>query len=141
MLRGENMKIEGKVFKEDGAWISEIKVLDLMTAEKTKKNAIQMMKHSIIDLLNDGSLRITVEEKERNNFLLKSNKPESIVSLILKRQRAKNNLSISDVVKRLGFSSRNAYARYEQTNTKISFSKFLELYNAITNDDIVLTSY
>lgn len=134
------MKLEGHIFKDGNVWISEIEMLDLMTFGTTKKDAANMMADAIQELIGDKKFKAQVDSQKDNFFTIKTNDDDKLISLILKRQRVKRNLSIADVVERLGFSSRNAYARYENTNTKISFSKFLELYRTITSDDIILKS-
>ena len=134
------MKLEGRIFKDGKFWISEIDILDLCTFGKTKKEAAEMMADAIQELVDSKGFKVIIDSQKENSFTIKTNDDDKLISLILKRQRVKRNLSIADVVKRLGFSSRNAYARYENTNTKISFSKFLELYRTITSDDVILKS-
>ncbi len=132
------MKLEGKVFKDGKYWISEIEMLDLCTFGTNKKDAAVMMADAIEELIDNEDFHAEVDSQEDNIFTIRTNDDSKVISLILKRQRTKRNLSIADVAKRIGSSSRNGYARYERTSTKISFAKFIELYKAITTDDFVL---
>jgi len=133
------MKLEGKVFKDGKFWLSEVPILDLMTQGTSKSDAIDMMASAIKDLAEERKgLKISIESTEGQTFVLGTNNPDKLISLILKRQREKEGLSIADVVNRLGFSSRNAYARYETSKVKLSMNKFLELYQTITKKDVIL---
>lgn len=132
------MKIEGKVFKDSNFWLIEMPILDIMTQGKTKKEALEMAKGSIEDLIDNFDFKIYLDSTSGENFVLSSNDTDSLASLILRRQREKNGLSIADVVDKLGFSSRNSYARYETSKTKISFSKFADLYSVVSGSDITL---
>lgn len=132
------MKIEGKLTKDSGFWLVEMPILDIMTQGKTKKEALEMAQGSIIDLVDDISFEVSLVSVTQNRFVLSSGSIDLLASLILKRQREKSGLSIADVATKLGFSSRNAYARYETAKTKISFSKFTSLYEAVSGSDITL---
>jgi transcriptional regulator with XRE-family HTH domain len=53
--------------------------------------------------------------------------------------REKEGLSLSAAAKRLGASSRNAYARYEQGKSVPSLKKLADLIEAMTGKDFVLS--
>ena len=59
-----------------------------------------------------------------------SNDNKVMVGLLLKRKRQLNKLTIQQVAERLGSTSKNAYARYEQGKTLPSIDKLQELLNA-----------
>jgi predicted RNase H-like HicB family nuclease len=132
------VKLEGRVFKDGKYWVSEVDILDLCTFGTSKKDAALMMADAIQELIDTKGFKAEIDSQSDDLFTIKTNDNDKLISLILKRQRVKRNLSIADVVNRLGFSSRNAYARYENSRTKISFSKFIELYKTITQDEPVL---
>ena len=51
--------------------------------------------------------------------------------MLLRRQRECHGLTLSEVAERLGQSSRNAYARYEQGKAMPSVEKLEQLLTAI----------
>jgi len=62
-----------------------------------------------------------------------------MISLLLRRQREKSGLSLSEVTERLGAKSRNAYARYEQGKSAPTLEKLDQLLKAVSPDqDFVL---
>lgn len=134
------MKIEGTVYKSGKFWLSEIPILDLMSQGKTKKEAIEMISDAITQLVHSKGFKVQFEfNSKKKEFLITSNSTDKVISLILKRQREKSGLTISDVTSKLGFSSRNAYARYESSKApSISFNKFIDLYSCITGADVTI---
>jgi len=57
----------------------------------------------------------------------------------LQRKREISGLSLSQVATRLGFSSRNSYARYEKGQSMPTIEKLSELLKAVDPDvDIVI---
>ena len=104
-------------------------MLDLVTQGHTKKEAVEMMADAIQCLVDKKSFKVNTDhESKEDTFLVYANDTDKLIALILKRQRAKHGLSIADVANKLGFSSRNAYARYETAKVKISFNKFIDLW-------------
>jgi hypothetical protein len=132
------MLVEGRVWREKTLWLIELPLLDVMTQGKSKKDALNMIIDAISVLVNKKGFEISVLETGGDSFYLSTQNDNELISLILKRQRSKEGLSLEEVKKRINASSRNAYARYEKGSTKISMSKFLELFHAITNRDIIL---
>ena len=62
-----------------------------------------------------------------------------MTSLLLRRQRERSGLSLTEVSERLGAKSRNAYARYERGTSVPTLSKLDELLRAVSPDrDFVL---
>lgn len=135
---GYGMKIEGSLYKDSSFWLAEMPILDILTQGKTKKEALEMAQGAILDLVDSSQLEISLVSNQGDKFVLGSNSTDLLASLILRRQREKNGLSIADVADRLGFSSRNSYARYETSKTKISFSKFNTLYSAVSGSELTI---
>ncbi|RKX58527.1 MAG: hypothetical protein DRP37_07900, partial [Thermodesulfobacteriota bacterium] len=72
-------------------------------------------------------------------FEVASSDSRHMVSLLLQRKRQLSGLSLSQVADRLGFSSRNSYARYERGQTVPTLGKLGELLHAVNpNADIVI---
>jgi DNA-binding XRE family transcriptional regulator len=70
---------------------------------------------------SDGSIQVLVD----------ANEPALLAAQVLKYQREVHGLSLADVAKLLGASSRNAYASYEQGRTEPTLSKYRELLHAV----------
>ncbi|HIP70308.1 MAG TPA: XRE family transcriptional regulator, partial [Anaerolineae bacterium] len=72
-------------------------------------------------------------------FEVGSADPKPMISLLLQRKRELSGLSLAQAAERLGASSRNAYARYEQGRAAPSIEKLNELLRAVSPDtDIVI---
>lgn len=63
-----------------------------------------------------------------------STEPARLAALVLTVQREHNKLSLADVAAKLGVSSRNAYARYEQGASVPTLDKYIELLAAVAPD-------
>lgn len=62
-----------------------------------------------------------------------------MIGLLLKRKREISGLSLAQVAKRMGMSSRNAYARYEQGTAMPTIEKLNQLFYAVSPDtDLVI---
>ncbi len=125
------MILEGKIRKHKKWWLIEIPVLDLLTQAKSKKEAYFMLGNALELLLNDKGLRIKIIPHSKNTFFLSSNNPISLLSLMLKRQRALKNISLSEMAKKLKTKSKNAYAQYEQGRSEPSLSKLQEFISVL----------
>ncbi len=67
-------------------------------------------------------------------FEVGSTDPKPLIILLLKRKRELSGLSLSQAAERLGASSRNAYARYEQGRSDPTVEKLNELLHAVCPD-------
>lgn len=122
----------GKVWKEDKFWLVEIPALDVMTQGGSRKNALLMIKDAIEELVNEKGFKIKVVPSEnKNEFIIYANDVAPLVALMLKRQRAKNGLTLADMQERLHAKSRNAYAQYEQGRSMPTVQKLVEFLNAM----------
>jgi len=64
-------------------------------------------------------------------FIVDGQPDKEWVALMLKRQRAKNNVTLDELAKRLKTKSINAYAQYEQGKNLPSLSKIQEFLSAM----------
>ena len=133
------MELEGKVWKDLDSlwWLVEISFLDVMTQGKTRKEALEMIKDAVMELLKDSyenslgkqfQLSVTLYE----NGVIGMGAPDEklLFALGLKRQRLRSGSTIRDVSKRLKSKSPNAYARYERALARPSIEKYAELLHA-----------
>lgn len=122
----------GKVWKDNKFWLVEIPALDVMTQGRSKKNALFMIKDAIEELVDEKGFHVKVVPTENEGeFIIYANDVAPLVALMLKRQRAKNGLSLSDMQERLHAKSRNAYAQYEQGKSVPTVQKLVEFLNAM----------
>lgn len=125
------MQLQGKVWKHKKDWIAEIPALDLMTQGKSRKNALKMAKDAICLLIHQKKFRLKVFPGKSGNFWITTDDIKWMLALILKRQRMKNNLSMSDVTRHLKVKSKNTYAQYEQAKSEPSLTVMQKLLHAI----------
>lgn len=131
------MELEGKMWKSKQFWLVEIPALDAMTQGRTKKEAFEMAKDLIKEMLInyfpdeiDDRFEINVIEYKRELIGITTNNNRLVLALSLRRQREKSGSTVREVTKRLGSKSPNAYAQYEKGKTRISLDQYERLLNA-----------
>ena len=125
------MRFSGKIYKDGKFWLAEIPILDLMTQGHTKKEAYEMIADMLESLADKKNFKILVFKKSKDLFEVGSLEPKHMISLLLQRKRELSGLSLSQVANRLGVSSRNTYARYEQGRSVPTVEKLNELLHAV----------
>ena len=133
------MELEGNVWKDPKSswWFAQISFLDVMTQGRSRKEALEMIKDAVIELLKDHyedllgkRFQLTVNLYENNIIGMGSSNDNLLLALGLKRQRLRSGSTIREVAKRLKSKSPNAYARYESAHSIPSFEKYSELLHA-----------
>jgi hypothetical protein len=133
------MRFSGKIYKDGKFWLAEIPILDLMTQGHTKKEAYEMVADMLESLANKKDFKVKVYIKSKDSFEVGSPEPKYMISLLLQRKRERSGLSLSQVAYRLGASSRNSYARYEQGKSAPTVERLNELLKAVCpQSDIVI---
>jgi hypothetical protein len=133
------MRFSGKVYKDGKFWLAEIPILDAMTQGYTKKEAYEMVLDMIKTMVNKEGFQVELFKGKNGAFEIASSDSRYMVSLLLQRKRQISGLSLSQVASRLGFTSRNSYARYERGQTVPTLGKLGELLQAVNpNADIVI---
>jgi DNA-binding XRE family transcriptional regulator len=125
------MYLEGKIWKDGRFWLIEVPSLDLATQGKSKKDACRMLQDAFLALLNQKQVHTKIILVDRNELLFDVSDETALLALILKRQRAKHGLSLSQMAKKLGTCSKNLYAQYEQGRSEPSLSKLQEFFSAM----------
>ena len=98
-----------------------------------------MGKDLVESLADVTHFSVDIHHMGGETFELSTSSPAELTRLILKRQRVRSGLSLSAVAERLGASSRNAYARYEQGRSVPSIEKLDALFRAVSPDrDIII---
>jgi len=133
------MELEGRIWKESDSswWLVEISFLDVMTQGRTRKEALEMIKDAVMELLTDSytdllgkRFQLTVTLYEDGVIGMGASEDKLLFALGLKRQRLRSGSTIRDVSKRLKSRSPNTYARYERAETRPSLEKYAELLHA-----------
>ena len=124
------MKFQGKAFKNGKFWLADIPFLELMTQGRTKKELLLMVEDLFVTLAGKKGFEVNVKCTKDGILEIGSNDNKVMVGLLLKRKRQLNNLTIQQVAERMGSTSKNAYARYEQGKTLPSIDKLQDLLNA-----------
>lgn len=133
------MRFSGKVYKDGKFWLAEIPILDAMTQGHTQKEAFEMVADMLETMVNKEGFKIQIFKGSHGEFEVGSIDSQAMISLLLIRKRQLSGLSLSQVAERLGVSSRNAYARYEQGHSDPTIEKLNRLLNAVCpNTEIVI---
>ena len=134
------MKFQGKAFKNGKFWLADIPFLELMTQGRTKKELLLMVEDLFVTLADKKGFEVNVKCTKDGILEIGSNDNKVMVGLLLKRKRQLSNLTIQQVAERLGSTSKNAYARYEQGKTLPSIDKLQELLSATGSfSDLVIS--
>ena len=132
------MRFEGRIVKEGRLWLVEISAFDALTQGRTKREAFAMAKDLIETMAGRTGFQITVYPAGQETFEIGANHTGIMLALLLRRQRERHGITLSEAAKRLGQSSRNAYARYEQGKAVPSVEKLEQLLKAIAPDQRIV---
>ena len=135
----DRMMLTGRIYKAKSAlWVVEVDAIGAYTQGDTRKHADEMLVDLIHTMLQAKDLQVTITDDGPDGaILIEADRPAVLAAMVLRYQRERNGLSLADVAKKLGASSRNAYATYEKGRTEPSLSKLGELL-AVVAPDIVL---
>ena len=133
------MRFAGRMYRDGKFWLAEIPILDVMTQGYTRKDTFEMVADLVETLADQDGFSVTVHAGKSGTFEVSSSDTRTMVSLLLQRHRELSGLSLAQVAKRLGVSSKNAYARYERGSSVPTVEKLNELLHAVALDkDFVL---
>ena len=133
------MRFSGKVYKDGKFWLAEIPILDAITQGHTRKEALEMVADMLEIMVKKEGFQTQFFKRSNDKFEVGSTDSRSMVSFLLQRKRELSGLSLSQVAERLGASSRNAYARYEQGRSVPTIEKLHELLGVVCpNTEIVI---
>lgn len=125
------MRFPGTLTKDGKYWLVEIPALDALTQGRTKAEALSMAADLVETMADTRGFRATVHTTGRNSFELGANRLDTLVALLLRRQRERQGLTLAEAAARLGQRSKNAYARYEQGMAMPTVVKLEQLLEAI----------
>jgi len=133
------MRLAGRVWKEGRHWLAEVPMLDALTQGRTRAEALRMLADLVATMSPTQGLRVEVVPGAGEDLELGVADVAALVAILLRRQREKHGLSLSEMAGRLGARSRTAYARYEQGRSVPTVAKLFELLAAVApGDDFAL---
>ena len=133
------MRLAGRMFKSGSFWVVDVPLLGVTTQGHTKNEAYVMIADAIEELVGKRGFSINVYPGPSGYFEIGSLDLPALIAFFLRRQRKKKGLTLEEAARRLGASSINAYARYEQGRSVPTVEKFRQLLAAISPDaDFVL---
>ena len=125
------MRFEGRVSRHGKWWLAEIPILDAMTQGKTRDEAFAMAGDLVESLVGRKGFEVTIDRLSGGRFVLGANDTAALIALLLRRQRQRAGLSLSEVSRAMGARSRNAYARYESGASVPTIEKLGKLLEAV----------
>lgn len=129
------MVITGRIFKASGPfWAAEAPAIGVFTQGTSRADAEAMLADAVQEVVHREGFSVTVERLDGDDVFIAPNDAGALAAYVLKYQREVNHLTLADVAKKLGASSVNAYAAYEQGKREPSLSKYLELLGAVAPD-------
>jgi len=133
------MRFAGRVFRVGKYWAVEVPILDVVTQGRTKKDALVMIADAIETLANRSAFNLDVYPGAGEYFEVGSKDQATLTALLLRRARQRAGLTLVQVAQRLGATSINAYARYEQGRSIPTVEKLSQLFSAVAPDrDLVV---
>src|SRR4029453_5355954 len=101
------MRFAGSIYKDGRFWLVEIPILDAMTQGWTRKEAFAMIADLLETLVDRPGFTVYGPSGGGNHFGGGASDMRPLVSLLLRRQRERSELSLADAAARLGVRSRN----------------------------------
>lgn len=136
------MRFEGRVEKQGRFWSIEVPILGVATQGRARADAYLMIADAIEMLVNKSGFSVEVFPGDGGYLEVGSADFSALTALMLKRQRMLNGVTLAEAASRLGATSPNTYARYEQGRTKPSLERLGRLLGAVSpgSDLLIVTS-
>lgn len=127
----------GQIAKQEGRfWSADIDAIGAHTQGTSRRDAMWMLGDAVEQMVNRDGFQATVTElaasgRKAFSVLVSGSQPAMLAMLVLRYQREVHRLTLAEVARKLGASSVNAYAAYEQGKREPTLSKYLELLAAV----------
>ncbi len=125
------MRLAGRIWKDGKFWLADVPMLDALTQGRSRRQAFRMIADLVETMADKKGFRVAILPGVRGTFEIGSDDAAALVAIMLRRQREKRGLSLSEVARRLGSRSKTAYARYEQGRSVPTVEKLFELLSAV----------
>ena len=134
--------LTGTVTKVRGGWMSVCDAVAAVGQGKTPSAAAAMLADAVVTVVDKDGFDATATEmgwidRSTMSVFIDTNMPRVLAAYMLLVQRELAGLTLTQVAKKLGAASVNAYAAYEQGKREPSISKLRELLAAV-NPELVL---
>ena len=129
------MRFEGQIKRAGRLWLIEAPAFDLVTQGRSRGEAFAMFTDALRSLCGKERLETLIFAKKHcAAFEFSASDDDCLVALLLRRQRQKHGLTLKAVACKLGSTSVNAYARYEQGRARPTLAKLGQLLRAVSPD-------
>jgi len=125
------MRFAGRVAKAGKWWAIEVPDLGAFSQAKTKKEAYAMIGDAVEAMIDKPGCKVDVYRGKAGYFEVGSSDDAALVAFFLRQQRGLSGKTLEQVVRNLGQTSVNAYARYEQGASVPTIDKLTELLRAL----------
>ena len=125
------MRLEGRLHKDGKWWLAEIPILDSTTQGRSKAEALEMAADLVETMVGREDFTATAHPVADRSFAVSGSEVGALVATLLRRVRSRSGLTLAEVAKRLGQSSPNAYARYEQGTAVPTVEQLARLLDAV----------
>ena len=132
------MRFEGRLERDGKFWLAEVPALDALTQGRSRREALAMVGDLIETMADRRGFEIAVHLMGPREFEVGANDLGMLLALLLRRQRERQGLTLAEAAARLGQSSPNAYARYEQGKAMPTVEKLEQLLGAIAPDQRIV---
>lgn len=133
------MRFCGRIYRDGNYWLAEIPTLEYLTQGRSRQEALEMIGDLIETMVDKDNFVAQVHAAKGDRFEVGSDDVNALVALLLQRKRELSGLSLAEAAERLGISSRNAYARYEQGKAAPTIEKLCQLLHAVSpEEDLVI---
>jgi len=96
------MRFEGRIRKDGRFWLVEIPAFDAVTQGRTKREAFAMAEDLIETMADAKGFRVTAYPSGGEIFEIEANSVGTLIALLLRRQRERHGLTLSEAAERLG---------------------------------------
>jgi DNA-binding transcriptional regulator YiaG len=127
------MRFAGRVFRVAPYWAVEVPILEVVSQGRTRKDALAMIADAVESLANEPGFTLSVFPGKGEYFEIGAEDQATLTALLLRRARQRSGLSLSQVAHRLGVTSPNTYARYEQGRSIPTIQKLSQLFAAVSS--------
>ena len=126
------MILKGKVWKDGKFWLIECKELGVLTQGHSKTEAFEMMADWVHTALDDSSVNIEFTEGTRDGvFEIRFSDVQKVYALLIKYARESQDLTFSDVARRLKLRSRSNAKHYESGKNSMTIGTFHKVMRAL----------
>jgi len=133
------MRFSGNVQKSGSWWAIEVPLLGAYSQAKTKREAYRAIQSAIEEMIDKAGFSTDIYPGKSTYFEVASEDSATLVAFFLRQQRGLSGQTLEQVAKKLGQTSVNAYARYEQGVSIPTVDKLTQLLRALgANADFIL---